>query len=134
MRALAAMAMVALSMGGSAGRGRARTAGDTAHRARNAYRAAHPHRHRCGLQADGDGLARQDSAVVGIASGRQGKPGLLRTLRVPIGDGDGGKVYAVALSPMANGWLPAAGTHTTPWIRPWASISSRRARGASLPG
>jgi WD40 repeat protein len=37
-----------------------------------------------------------------------GSPKLLRTFRVPIGDGDGGKVYAVALSPDGK-WVAAGG-------------------------
>ncbi len=41
------------------------------------------------------------------ASGR-GSPKLLRTFRVPIGDGDEGKVYAVALSPDGK-WVAAGG-------------------------
>jgi len=42
-----------------------------------------------------------------LPNGGRGSPELLRTLRVPIGQGDGGKVYAVAMSP--NGRLLAAG-------------------------
>ena len=38
----------------------------------------------------------------------RGSPELLRTLRVPIGEGDDGKVYAVALSPDGN-WVAAGG-------------------------
>ena len=40
-------------------------------------------------------------------SGR-GSPTLLRTLRVPIGEGDDGKIYAVALSPNGK-WVAAGG-------------------------
>jgi WD40 repeat protein len=36
------------------------------------------------------------------------KPELLRTLRVPIGDGDNGKIYAVAISPDGK-WVAAGG-------------------------
>ncbi len=38
----------------------------------------------------------------------RGNPDLLRTLRLPIGEGDDGKVYAVALSPDSQ-WVAAAG-------------------------
>ena len=43
-----------------------------------------------------------------LPQGRRAKPELLRTLRVPIGEGNGGKVYAVALSPDGK-WVAAGG-------------------------
>jgi WD40 repeat protein len=53
-----------------------------------------------------------------LAKGGRGSPELLRTLRVPIGEGDEGKVYAVALSPdgkwvAAGGWNKSGGDH---WV------------------
>ncbi len=43
-----------------------------------------------------------------LPAGGRGSPQLLRTLRVPIGEGDEGKVYAVALSPDGK-WVAAGG-------------------------
>ena len=43
-----------------------------------------------------------------LPEGGAGRPELLRTLRVPIGEGDDGKVYAVALSPNGK-WVAAGG-------------------------
>jgi WD40 repeat protein len=43
-----------------------------------------------------------------LPEGGQGTPALLRTLRVPIGEGDEGKVFAVALSPDEK-WVAAGG-------------------------
>ena len=43
-----------------------------------------------------------------LPEGGRGEPDLLRTLRVPIGEGDEGKVYAVALSPDGK-WVAAGG-------------------------
>ncbi len=43
-----------------------------------------------------------------LPEGGRGSPELLRTLRVPIGEGDDGKVYAVALSPDGK-WVAAGG-------------------------
>ena len=43
-----------------------------------------------------------------LPEGGRGRPTLLRTLRVPIGDGNEGKVYAVALSPDGK-WVAAGG-------------------------
>jgi WD40 repeat protein len=46
--------------------------------------------------------------VWALPAGGQGSPTLLRTLRVPIGEGDEGKIYAVALSPDGK-WVAAGG-------------------------
>ncbi len=43
-----------------------------------------------------------------LPEGGRGSPELLRTLRVPIGEGDDGKVFAVALSPDGK-WVAAGG-------------------------
>ena len=43
-----------------------------------------------------------------LPEGGRGAPELLRTLRVPIGEGNDGKVYAVALSPNGK-WVAAGG-------------------------
>ncbi len=43
-----------------------------------------------------------------LPEGGRGSPELLRTLRVPIGDGNDGKIYAVALSPNGK-WVAAGG-------------------------
>ena len=43
-----------------------------------------------------------------LPDGGRGSPTLLRTIRVPIGEGDEGKVYAVALSPDGK-WVAAGG-------------------------
>ena len=43
-----------------------------------------------------------------LPEGGRGEARLLRTLRVPIGEGDDGKVYAVALSPDGQ-WVAAGG-------------------------
>ena len=43
-----------------------------------------------------------------LPEGGRGAPELLRTLRVPIGEGNEGKVYAVALSPDGK-WVAAGG-------------------------
>ena len=43
-----------------------------------------------------------------LPDGVQGRPELLRSLRMPIGEGDDGKVYAVALSPDGK-WVAAGG-------------------------
>ena len=43
-----------------------------------------------------------------LPAGGHGSPRLLRTFRVPIGDGDGGKIYAVAISPDGK-WVAAGG-------------------------
>ncbi len=43
-----------------------------------------------------------------LPAGGRGSPRLLRTFRMPIGDGDGGKVYAVASSPDGK-WVAAGG-------------------------
>ena len=47
-----------------------------------------------------------------LPQGGRGRPELLRTLRVPIGQGDDGKVYAVALSPDGK-WVTAGGYSKT---------------------
>jgi WD40 repeat protein len=46
-----------------------------------------------------------------LPAGGRGSAELLRTLRVPIGEGDDGKVYAVALSPDGK-WVAAGGSET----------------------
>jgi hypothetical protein len=57
----------------------------------------------------------------------RGSPELLRTLRVPIGEGDDGKVYAVALSPdgkwvAAGGWNRSGGDH---WVYIFEAATGR---------
>jgi hypothetical protein len=47
-----------------------------------------------------------------LPQGGRGSPELLRTLRVPIGEGNEGKVYAVALSPDGK-WVTAGGYSKT---------------------
>ena len=47
-----------------------------------------------------------------LPEGGRGTPELLRTLRVPIGEGNDGKVYAVALSPNGK-WVAAGGWDAT---------------------
>jgi WD40 repeat protein len=50
-----------------------------------------------------------------LPQNRSGSPELLRTLRVPIGEGNGGKIHAVALSPDGK-WVAAAGWDARePW-------------------
>jgi WD40 repeat protein len=56
-----------------------------------------------------------------LTGGRRGFPELLRTLRVPIGDGDEGKVYAVALSPDGK-WVAAGGWDARYGIEQYNSV------------
>ena len=108
MRALAAMAMVALSMG-------AARAEDVPER--QAILRIEPGMHIAQLTRIGTdaacrlmvtGSLDKTARLWALPPGGRGSPEFLRTLRVPIGDGDGGKVYAVALSPDGK-WVAAGG-------------------------
>ena len=74
----------------------------------NAYGADPAHRRGRDLHADGDGLADKTVRLWALPEGGRGAPTLLRTLRVPIGERDGGKIHAVALSPGGK-WVAAGG-------------------------
>ena len=65
-----------------------------------------------------------------LPEGGRGNPELLRTLRVPIGEGDDGKVYAVALSPngkwvAADGWGAKAEERTNVGIYIFDAVTGR---------
>ncbi len=108
MRALAAMAMVALPMA-------AAQAEDMPER--QAILRVEPGMHIAQLTRIGTdaacrlmvtGSLDKTARLWALPPGGRGSPEFLRTLRVPIGDGDAGKVYAVALSPDGK-WVAAGG-------------------------
>ena len=65
-----------------------------------------------------------------LPEGGHGEAKLLRTLRVPIGEGDDGKVYAVALSPdgqwvAAGGWDASWSIHKTMYVYIFEAATGR---------
>ena len=91
----------------------------------------------CGIAVTGS-----DDKTVRVWSLPDGR--LLRTLRVPIGPGNGGKIYATAISPDGR-WIAAGGwdaqwdidvrkisfTFSMPRPAPWSPASVRSAMSSS---
>ena len=120
-----------VASGSGAGYRSAAAGPDPADRNRNAHRADRARRRGRGLQADGHRLGRQDPPGFGTSPiTDRDEPRLLRVLRVPIGPGNHGKVYAVALSPdgkivAAGGYNRTGGDH---WVYLFDSASGKMLR------